>query len=473
MNIIGRKSECEYLKKCLNSKRPEFVALYGRRRVGKTYLIKEYFNNKFAFYATGVTGVSTREQLKLFNVTLMEYGSLEKTIPEDWYEAFRRLRYILESDSVYADPVSGKKVVFLDELPWMDNARSNFKSALDYFWNSWGSSQEDLLLIVCGSATTWILENLLGSTGGFYNRITGQIHLCAFTLSECEALLKSNNINWPREQIVETYMVFGGIPYYYNLFDSRLSLAQNIDELLFKENGNLYYEYERLFGSLFKHPERHFEIIRTIAHKRMGVTRTELAANKKIGDGEPLTKALKELEQSGFIRKYRNYTKEKSGFFYQVIDPFVLFCLEHIEVRRLGSWMGYLGTPGYYSWCGNAFETVCLNHITEIKKALGISGVETMEYAFRSAKSKPGAQIDLLIDRKDSLINLCEIKFTRTPFEIDADYEKNLLNKADVFSKETGTGKALHITLITANGLKTNDHSHVVQNVLTAEDLFE
>ena len=472
MNIIGRKKECELLKRYLESGRPEFVVLYGRRRVGKTYLIKEYFNNKFAFYATGINGVNMREQLKVFNSTLIEYGATEKTIPTDWYEAFRRLRKVLETDTVAVDPVTSKKVVFLDELPWMDNARSNFKSALDYFWNSWGSSQPDLLLIVCGSATSWIIDNLLGSAGGFYNRITGQIHLAAFTLSECEALLKANNINWARTQIIEAYMVFGGIPYYYNMFDARLSLAQNIDELLFKENGGLYYEYDRLFGSLFKHPDRHFEIVKCIAAKRMGITRSELAENKKIGGGEPLTKALKELEQSDFIRKYKNYTKEKNGFFYQVTDPFVLFCFDYVEKREFNSWLSFIGTPRYYNWCGNAFETVCLNHIKEIKESLGISGIESTEYSFRSEKARKGAQIDLLIDRKDGVINICEIKYTQSAFEIDADYESNLINKAEVFTTETKAKSAIQLILITANGLKTNEHSYRVQRALTADDLF-
>ena len=472
MNIIGRKKECDFLCRCLQSQKPEFIVIYGRRRVGKTYLVKEYFNSRFSFYATGVTDVNTREQLKLFHRTLMEYGSAEKTIPKDWYEAFYRLRRILESDSVRIDPVTGKKVVFLDELPWMDQMKSNFKSALDYFWNSWGSSQADLLLIVCGSATSWIIDNLLGSTGGFYNRITGQIHLSAFTLAECEALLKANNIDWPRNQIVEAYMVFGGIPYYYNLFDSRLSLAQNIDELLFRENGSLHYEYDRLFSSLFKHPEKHLEIIKTLAEKRIGTTRVELASNKRIGDGEPLTKALKELEQCGFIRKYKNYLKKRSGYFYQIIDPFVIFCVEYVAAKKFNSWLSYIGTPGYFAWCGNSFEIVCLNHIGEIKRVLGISGVETMEFSFRSEKSKPGVQIDLLIERKDSVTNICEIKYTQKPFEINREYEENLLNKLAVFADESHTKNALQLIMITANGLKENQYSYRIQRVLTTDDLF-
>ena len=470
--MVGRKEEQNILNNCLQSNRAEFLVVYGRRRVGKTYLIKEYFNNTFSFYATGLSNAKTKDQLKAFQGSLLEYGYHEKAIPKDWYEAFMRLKALLQKDEVKRDPVSGKKVVFLDELPWMDTPRSDFKSALEYFWNSWGSTQNDLLLIVCGSATSWIIDNLLGDKGGFYNRITRQIHLLPFTLGECEELYRTNNIPMTRQQMIESYMIFGGIPYYLNCFDKRLSLAQNVEELLFKQTGQLYYEYDRLLGSLFKKWERHAAIIDAVSHSKGGLTRVELAKNPSIRDGEPLTKALNELEQCGFIRKYKNYTKEKNGFYFQLIDPFMLFCFHFIKNREHESWMAYLNTPGYFSWCGNAFEMVCLLHINQIKKALGISGIETVEYAWRSTKSKPGAQIDLLIDRKDGVINICEAKYTMMPFVIDATYEEALRNKMYSFIEETSCKKALHLTMISSNGLSHNSYSGIVQNEITGDDLF-
>lgn len=470
--MIGRKKEQIILQNCLESPRAEFVVVYGRRRVGKTFLIKEYFNNSFAFYATGLSNAKTKEQLKIFNGSLMEYGSSDKKQPKDWYEAFTRLKHLLLNENVRRDPVSGKKVVFLDELPWMDTVRSDFKSALEYFWNSFASTQNDLLLIVCGSATSWIINNLLGDRGGFYNRITRQIHLFPFTLKECEDLYRLNGIQMTRQQVIESYMVFGGIPYYLNCFDKRLSLAQNIDELLFKENGQLYYEYDMLLKSLFKNYERHAAIIDAIAQSKCGMQRVDLAKIAKIGDGEPLTKALNELEQSGFIRKYKNYAKAKSKFYFQLIDPFMNFCFKFIKKRDHGSWMSYINTPSYFSWSGNAFELVCLLHVDQIKNALGISGVETMEYAWRSSKKENGAQIDLLIDRKDGVMNVCEMKYTLLPFEIDSKYELELKNKLTVFMEETDCKKALHLTMISANGLKRNAHSGIVQNEMNGEDLF-
>lgn len=473
MEIIGRVKQQDLLQECLESKRPEFLVVYGRRRVGKTYLIRQYFNDTFSFYATGAPNIKTREQLKIFNESLIQYGANEKTIPVDWFEAFRRLREILESGKVKRDSVSGKLVIFLDELPWMDTARSDFKSALDYFWNSWGSAREDVFLIVCGSATSWIIDNILENTGGLYNRITRQLHLLPFSLGECEQLLKSNRVEMTRRQIMECYMILGGIPYYLNLLDRRLSLSQNIDELLFKENGNLFYEFERLFASLFKKPERHMEIISELAKHRNGTLRATLAQNKKIGDGEPLTKALNELEQSGFIRKYTNYSYKKQGFFFQIIDPFVLFCLGYIEERKFDTWSDYTNSPGYYNWCGNAFEITCLNHVEQIKSKLGILGVASQQYAWISKESEPGARIDLLIDRRDGIINVCEMKYTMQEYEIDAEYEKKLVNKLEAFRKEAAPDKALHLTLVSAQGLKKGAYSGGVQRIITADDLFQ
>ena len=249
--MVGRKEEIKILEDCSESNKPEFLALYGRRRVGKTYLIKEFFHETFSFYATGVQNGNTKEQLKAFRESLIKYGDEERSIPNDWFEAFSRLQKLLEKDDVRRDYRAGKRVIFLDELPWMDRARSDFKSALDYFWNAWGSAKKDVFLIVCGSATTWVIKNIINDTGGFYNRITKQIHLLPFSLNECEQFLLQNNIEFTRKQIVESYMVFGGIPYYLDYFDRRYSIEQNIDILFFRENSPFKYEFKTLFSSLF------------------------------------------------------------------------------------------------------------------------------------------------------------------------------------------------------------------------------
>ena len=472
MKVIGRTVEQDVIFQCLESKRPEFLVVFGRRRVGKTYLIKEYFNHRFSFYTTGIADANTSSQLRSFHQSLIEYGDDLKAAPKDWFEAFSRLKNLLSSPNVERDPVSKKRVVFLDELPWMDTARSSFKSALDYFWNTWGSTEEDLLLIVCGSATSWIMNNILFDKGGFYNRVTRRIHLRPFNMKECEELLISNGFRYSRMDIAKCYMIFGGIPYYLNMMDRRMSVDQNVETLMFRENGELRFEFDYLFRTLFQHSEKHKEILTALAEKKGGLMRVELSKVEGIGDGEPLTRALAELEQCGFIRKYRNYTKKKQGYFYQVIDSFTLYNLYFREKKGISSWLEYMKTPSYQAWIGNAFEILCLNHVFAIKSALRVSGVGSTEYSWRSKLSSPGAQIDLLIDREDGIIDICEVKYTGKPFEIKAQYSRQLINKVETFAEEVKPQKALHLILISANGLVRNEYAGNVMQTITLDDLF-
>lgn len=471
--MIGRKEEIDYLNHLLDSKRPEFLAVYGRRRVGKTYLIKEFFNNSFSFYTTGVQKGNTKQQLRIFREALVKYGDQTKTIPKDWFEAFTRLENVLSGDVVNRDYRSGRRIIFLDELPWMDTARSDFKSALEYFWNSWGSSQKDLILIVCGSATSWMINNIAKDTGGFYNRLTGQIHLMPFALGECEQLFAANNLSMTRKQMIDSYMIMGGIPYYLNYLKPGLSLVQNIEALFFHENSPLRYEYDQLFSSLFKNADNYKAIIKELSTRKSGLTRTELDESKHTVSGKDLTRCLEDLEQCGFIRKYRNFTTHTKGCLFQLIDPLCLFSLTILEPGKISSWMDFIETPAYYSWCGLAFETVCLQHIPQIKKALGISGISCQIYSWRSKKADPGAQIDLLIDRKDDVINLCEAKYSNNEYELEKDEYTKLQNRIAAFQNETKTKKSIHITMITSNGIRANKYSGLVQNAVIGDELFE
>ena len=311
------------------------------------------------------------------------------------------------------------------------------------------------------------------SKKGFHNRVTKQIRLVPFTLKECEELFDLNDIVITRSQMIESYMVFGGIPYYLNLLDSRLSLTQNINELCFKEYGDLHGEYYNLFHSLFNKPEKHMAILEALSKKKEGVTRTELSKIKAIGGGSVLTKDLRELEECGFIRKFSNFTKEENDALYQLIDPFTLFNLQFIESKKCASWNEYINSPGYNSWRGNAFEIVCLNHIDQIKAALGISGIETNVFAWRSSKSDQGAQIDLIIDRNDGVINLCEMKYTNNEYSLEQEEHEKIQRRLTVFQKESGTKKAIHVTLVSGNGFKQNKYSGIVQNVISGEELFD
>lgn len=470
--IIGRNNEKEILKNCLLSKKSEFVVVYGRRRVGKTYLVKEYFQKRFSFYSTGVNSKNKSDKLRAFSESLIAYGLELEEKPKDWFEAFTRLKQILESPSCYRDHESGKRIVFLDELPWMDSKRSDFKAALDFFWNTYGSSENDLLLIVCGSATSWIINNILKDSGGFYNRVTNQIHLMPFKLKECAELAKIRNLDYDEMTLTKAYMIFGGVPYYWNLLMPSKSLDQEIDRLCFNEGGALHYEFRNLFRSLFSINGNHREIIETLSKKASGCTRNELIESGFSSGGKNLTKSLEELEECGFIRRFLKPGKSNNCI-YQIIDPFSRFAISFIEKKKVSSWLDYIDTPSYYAWEGIAFEFVCLIHVDEIKNALGIGSVETAEYSFRSKKHSPGAQIDLVIERKDGVINLCEMKYTIMPFAIDKNYAMNLENKKAVFIAETKTKCAVRLTMVASNGLLQNEFSNIIRNVVTLEAFFK
>lgn len=475
MNMIGRKKEIDRIDRAMQSGKPEFIAVYGRRRIGKTFLIKEYFNNQFSFYASGSTQAKTnRQKLKAFHHALQEYGCREKKTPQDWLEAFDRLKAILVSEDVKRDRATGRRVIFLDELPWFDTGKSDFRMALDLFWNTWASSQTDICLIICGSATSWIINRIIKDRGGFHNRLTGQIHLAPFNLRECGEFLRAKGMDLPKDQIIKAYMVFGGVPYYYNLLDRRLSLDQNIQALFFEQQGELRDEYAVLFNALFSNSQKHEKLIECMAKLRRGMSRIELSEMSGINNGGSLSEPLSELEQCGFIREYRAYNKSSYGKLYQVIDPFTLFHITFVQNKKFESWMQFIGTPAFYTWEGFAFETVCLNHIDQIKQALGISGISAQVYSWQGKAStgRKGAQIDLLIDRADSTVSLCEMKYTMEPFSIDEDYKNNLVNKRELFRDSTQTKKAVNIVMISANGVKKTGYYDIAQRILTGNDLF-
>ena len=335
MNLIGRKKEIEIINNILKSNKNEFVVLYGRRRVGKTYLIDEVFSRNYSFYATGVAEKKKKDQLKSFHYSLLKYGHNDSSLPKDWFEAFGRLINLLENKKIYREISSNKRIIFIDELPWLDTPKSDFKSAFDYFWNTYGSKQTDLVLIVCGSATSWIIKNLLASRGGFYNRVTRKINIEPFSLEETSLLLEKNGIVYNPQQVIETHMIFGGIPFYLNLLNPRLSLAQNVDSLCFNEFGSLRYELGHLFSSLFTNYQKHFAVIKLLSEKKSGLLRGEII--KKTGlQGEMLSDVLNELEECGFIRRYTNLSTQKSKQLIQLIDPFTLFAINCITGCRAG-----------------------------------------------------------------------------------------------------------------------------------------
>ena len=469
MKIIGRKKEQADFKTFLELEQPEFVAVYGRRRVGKTFLIKEFFNRKFSFYVTGLANAGKQEQLNNFNVSLGHYAGVPYPKVSSWIESFRQLIHLLENYSK-----DKKKVVFIDEMPWLDTMKSGFLTGLEFFWNSWASSRPDILLIVCGSASSWVINKLFRNKGGLHNRVTRRMQILPFNLKECEDYFAEKKMGYTKKDIVDAYMTFGGIPFYLNMFQKGKSVAQNIDLLCFDENAPLKNEFDILFSSLFKRPQNHIEIVNFLAKKKKGQIREDIA-NQINNKGGGLTTVLEELEQCGFIKSYYSYNKKAKYKLFQLTDPFILFHYSFIkENPNTGSdyWLNILDNAKYRNWAGHSFESVCLSHIKQIKTALGIGAVSTNIANWRSKSAEAGAEIDLLIDRQDNVINICEIKYSDKEFTIDKSYSNNLRNKKATFAEETKSRKALHLTMITTYGVKHNEYWNNIQAEIMMEDLF-
>ena len=465
--IIGRTEQLHQLRNHLKSRRSEFIAVYGRRRVGKTFLIRKAFENQFTFQFTGVANVGMNIQLGQFHAGLIKRTTkmgYEPNRPKDWFEAFGQLIEYLEKFKG-----NEKKTIFLDELPWMDTRNSNFLSSLEHFWNSWASAREDIVLIVCGSAASWMLNNLIKNKGGLHNRITDRIKLVPFTLAEAEKLLIENGVAEDRYQTLLLYMVFGGIPFYLERITPGESAMQQINKLCFHPDAPFRLEYETIYASLFNKHERHLSVIEALATKGKGLTRNEIIKFSNLSDGGGLTRVLGELEESSFIRKYKTYSQREK--LYQLIDLYSLFYHKFIKKSDENdkmSWINMIDTPAFYNWAGYGFEMVCLHHVPQIKQALGISGVQTTVSTWRSQK----AQVDLVIDRKDHVINLCEMKFSIKPFSIDKKYAENLRNKITSFREITKTKKALFMTMITTYGTVDKKNWGLIQNSLEMDDLF-
>lgn len=465
MKIIGRETEKRQLKMLYESEASEFLMVYGRRRVGKTFLIREFFNHQFVFCLTGIANGTRAEQLMNFRNTMLRYDErIGSILPKNWLEAFEQLTTYLEKTTTQ------RKVIFLDELPWIDTPKSDFVKALELFWNSWASARNDVLLIVCGSAASWMVKNIVRNHGGLHNRLTYKMKINPFSLRESREFLHEKGIKWTNRMIAECYMVMGGIPYYLNLLDKSLSLAQNIDKMFFAEAPLLEDEFANLYHSLFKHAEDYILIIEALAKKKTGFTREEIMMQTKMSDGGGLTRKLDELEQCGFIRKYM--TTGAVSALYQLVDFFSLFYfhfLKNASYYDTDNWIHLMGTPKYNTWCGLSFERLCFAHLPQIKQVLGISGVSTKTYSYYTKD----AQIDMVIDRGDHIINICEMKFTDMPFSIGKKYADILKNKIYSFKASLKKPRSIYLIMIASDGLQQNEFAtSLVQNTIMLDELF-
>ncbi|MDR0832056.1 MAG: AAA family ATPase [Bacillales bacterium] len=460
--IAGRSAESLELERYYKSNKAKLVVVYGRRRVGKTYLINRFFDNNFFFHITGKHKEKKKAQIKRFVNELTDKNN--KCL--EWDDAFDLLRKKIEKSFD-----SKKKVIFIDEISWFDTKKSGFLSAFEYFWNHFCSTRDDVLLIVCGSSSSWITKSLFKNKGGLYNRINGKIYVQPFTLSQTKEYFEERKVFLSNRQILDLYMVFGGIPYYLDYFNYSFSVVQNIDRILFSQQAVLKNEYDDVFNSLFDKNDKYKNVVNVLANKVSGLTRKEIVLLTNLQDNGQLTDILENLELSGFIRKFSNYPQKKKEAIYQLIDNFSLFynkVIKKAEANDTEYWAHSIISGKYYSWRGYAFENVCFQHIHSIKKSLGISGFLTTYYAWKNASS----QIDLVIERVDKAINLCEIKYTDNEYSITKNDYLNIQNKITQLSEESKKNKGIIFTLISSNGLKENQYSNIVQAKIELEDLF-
>ncbi len=471
MAILGRDAEKIRIKEIVNSNKPAFVALYGRRRVGKTYLIKEYFKNEFTFYATGLAKSNTKTQLVNFTVFLNKAFNTSYAPAKNWLSTFGILKDELAK-------IKGNKIIFIDEMPWFDTKKSDFLAGLEFFWNSWASTQKGLKLFVCGSAASWMINELIKNKGGLHNRVTHRFKIEPFTLQETETFLKAQDVQLDRYQIVNLYMAMGGIPYYLEQVKKGESAAQNIERMCFSENGPLRTEFTFIFSSLFNNSDKHEKLLRKIYELGSRATRDNLIHQLNILSSGDFSVKLNELEESGFIKSYTPLGVRKSKRIYVLSDYYSLFYfkfIEHAGKYEAGNWINRLNDAATKVWEGLSFEQVCWDHTQNIKKQLGIDGVysETSTWIKQGNDKGSGAQIDLVFDRKDRVINLFEIKYAINPFEITKDYDLKLRNKVAAFIQNTKTKKTVFLSMITTFGLVQNAYARsIIQNELTMDDLF-
>jgi uncharacterized protein len=476
--FIGREAELQVFSEALTSQGAELMAVFGRRRVGKTFLIRHAYGKQTVFEFLGIKETRRDPQLERFRLALVKAFSLE-TPPaklKSWFYAFNLLADLLEKSATTSKK---KRVVFLDEFPWMDSPRSGFLTAFDHFWNSWATKQPYLVVVICGSAASWMIQNVVRNKGGLHNRLTRRIRLAPFNLKETEQFLQSQRVQFKRYQILQLYMMMGGIPHYLKELRRGESVEQAIDRLFFAQDGLLREEFHNLYAALFDQPERHLAVVRALADKPSGMTRNQLIEACSFDSGGSTTKMLDELLESGFVQQYIPFGKAVKDAVFKLCDEYTIFYLKFIENSNAlgeGAWMNKAQTPVYRIWSGLAFENLCLKHVAQIKKGLGISGVYTEQSLWRNdgKAGEQGAQIDLLLDRADNTINLIEIKFSNSEFVIDKKYAAELENKQKVFADKTATRKNLLITMLTSYGVKPNEHFHnTVQRALTMESLFE
>jgi AAA+ ATPase superfamily predicted ATPase len=466
--MIGREEEVKILTDMLSSDEAELVSVLGRRRVGKTYLLRETFKEHIVFEFVGIQGGTLRENLNAFTFALQQTFGKE-SVPNNiksWLNAFQTLIELLSTQKT-----TKKSVVFIDELSWIAGKKPDFVKALGFFWNSWASKQ-NIVVAICGSAAAWMIKNIIKNKGGLHNRITRQIYLLPFTCKEAREYLQQRGLKFNNEQVTELYMTFGGIPHYLKLIDKAKSVGQVVNSLCFSEKGALKNEFDNLYAALFTNHQPYIAVIKACYSKWKGVTQSEIVKHSGIPSGGTLTRMLTELELCGFITSTAPFDKVKKEKIYRLIDEFSVFYLNFMDSKKNTDWNLISQSQPFKLWKGYAFENFCLKHIQSIKHQLGIGSVITQQFAYliQNPALKTHHQIDLIIDRNDQCINICEIKYHAKPYTITKNYAETLRQRMQYFAWETETKKTIFLTFISKYGVTTQSG---IPNLVDSEVLME
>lgn len=484
VKIVGREDEVQTLRSFLESDRPEFLAIYGRRRIGKTYLIRSFFEGEdvIFFNVTGTKDGLLSDQIAHFTKQIGDvfYRGVQLKSGKNWDKTFEILTDAFKT-------IQNKKIIlFFDEFPWMATKNSKLLQVLDYYWNQYWSVNSQIKLIICGSSASWIIDKIVNNKAGLHNRLTRNINLEPFNLNEASEYLAHLGIKLNKEQILSIYMVMGGVPYYLSKLEKGCSAVQSIERLAFRRKSFLLEEFDNLFSSLFEDHETNIDIIRLIAENRYGLGQEALL--KKMGKalhGKTGLRKLKALQDAGFIIAFKPHLHRKKGIYYKVIDEYTLFYLRFIEPIRnglserglvKGYWDKKHNSSEWNSWSGYAYEAICYKHIGQIRKALDLSPTAiptTWRYTPRKGSKEQGAQIDLLFDRDDNAITICEIKYTDQAYSLSKSYAEILHKKVDVFQAITRNKKQIFLAMIVASGLKESIYSkEMIDSEVTLDDLF-
>jgi AAA+ ATPase superfamily predicted ATPase len=474
--MIGREGEIAIMEQLLTTDKSEMLAILGRRRIGKTYLIQQVYKDHMVFDFTGTQFGERHLQLQKFALKLTSEtdANLPVQTPKTWFDAFEMLKTVTSNRK----KKNKKPVIFFDELPWIDTHRSGFLKELSYWWNNWASKQ-NVVVVLCGSAASWMIKKIINHKGGLHNRVTQRINLQPFTLAETRSFLRYKKVIMTNNQILQLYMVTGGVPHYLDAVLPTETATQAIDRLCFTKDGLLQNEFNNLYAALYDHPENHIEVIKALATRQDGLTRNQISKISKLSAGGGLTKVLEELEASTFITSIYPLFNKKKDVLYRLTDEYSLFYLKYIEAQKIGAkniWQQLSQKQSYISWSGYAFENICIKHAEAIKNALGIQGIYTENASYKHLKSdeESGFQIDLLIDRADQAINICEMKYYADELQVTQEMATKLRKRREAFRRVSKTKKMLFNTVITPYGLTPNKWSaEQIDHVVTADDLFE